>query len=90
MKTYRIYAAFAFLTLTALPAHGQFQPGEPIQPHQECGFDYECFQQKSAEEDALKKYEIERQEEVEAVEEVEPENKRIEELKRNAEQPGLN
>lgn len=89
MKTYRIYAAFALLTLTALPASGQFQPGEPLQPHQECGFDYECFKQKSAEEDALRVNEIERQE-VEEVKEVEPENKRIEELKRNAEQPGLN
>jgi hypothetical protein len=83
MKTYRILAAFFFLIMAALPVSGQFRPAEGLTPYPECGFDYECFQQKENQKKALQSNEIERQEE-------EIPNKRIQEIKENAERPELN
>ncbi len=85
MKTYIITAIF----LLTLPfGYAQFQPtnGNPNQ-HPECGFNYSCFHEKSEIDQQLER---EEQQEEESFEEFEIENKRIEELKKNAEQPGLN
>ena len=85
MKKYIITALFI---LTPLAGSTRFQPGdEKAVPFPECGSDYNCYYQKLGEEEKL---EIEKQEEEQELREFEIQNRRVEELKENAEQPGLN
>lgn len=89
MKIYRIFAAFIFLS--ALPVFAQFQPGDTIQQYPECRDNSDCFFEKKTGNKMMNSDEIERQEEdFEEFEDADTENKRVEELKKNAEQPGLN
>lgn len=77
MKAYRILPVILLVTA--------FQPEDNLGRYPKCGIENDCYYQKPVEDPLL----IERQEE-ESFEDIEVNNKKLEEAKRNAEQPGLN